>query len=134
VKSKKFHRDGNKPNKAQVLFQVKEKWKKMVDDAIISLTEAMTRNSRMLMHMVALVEILKEKGIITSEDVDQKLKDLQEAREAKAKAELEAERKIIADESLGRTEGGEAKPDDDAENPEGGDVQPEETGDNESSS
>jgi len=110
--------------------------------ALENLTKMTTENCRILGQLVVMFEILKDKGIVTNEEIINKFKDLEakqkaeeERKEAEAKRELDAERQRLADESNGRVQDPkpEAEPNASSSDAEGSTVQPEETGNNENS-
>lgn len=55
-------------------------------------------NSRILGRLVAMYEILKDKGLFTDEDIKNKLKFFEDKKEADAKRQLEEERKRLIQE------------------------------------
>jgi hypothetical protein len=96
--------------------------------AVNKLSKMVIENSRIIGQLVIMFEVLKDKGIITNDEINNKFKQLSEEREAAAKEKLEAERKILADQSLGR----DTEPNKDSENPEGSSIQSKEAGNPES--
>lgn len=89
------------------------------------LAKMVASNCSILGQLVVMFELLKDKGIITNDEIKAKFKELEAKREAEARAKLDEERRSIAHPD---------EPDGDSEDPKGGVVQPEESGSDEGAS
>ena len=107
------HIPRKRPNPAMLerALDQKERGIAHLQGTVMNLSGMVQQNCRMLGQLIGMVEVLKDKGMITNEEINNKLKELDDKRQEQAKEALEAERKIIADKSLGRdTEGGDTAP------------------------
>ena len=106
-------------NPAALEAALSQKNRAMVDamTALDGVMKMVTENCRMIGQLVVMFEVLKDKGIITHAEINSKFQELEakrkaaeEAKEADAKAEWNAERQALADNSNGRNQEGTDSP------------------------
>ena len=117
-------------NPAVLKLSLAEKNKAMdkLFPAVQQLSGMVNNNSNILGQLVVMFEVLKDKKIITNDEIKAKFKQLKEDRE-KADAKKESE----ARDELAKERHRIAHPDEDSENPEGSTVQPKDTESDENS-
>jgi len=122
--SKRYHGQ-KRPNSAQVVLSLTKERNEHFHNAIKDLAKITEDNCRMIGRLIVMFEVLKDKGVITDDEINNKFKELDAQREAAARAALDAEREEIVAAQ-------EAKHDDDSKHLEGSDLQPADAGTDES--
>jgi len=59
------------------------------------LARMVEQNCRIIGQLIGMIEVLKDKGMVTNDEINAKLKELDEKNQKAAKEALEAERKIL---------------------------------------
>ena len=137
-KNPRIPKKGPNPEKLRIALAQKDKATADSTNALGNLANMVGENARILGQLVVMFEVLKEKGLITNDEINDKFRRLQEEqaaikaeeeriakekaaeeekREAKARNELDAERKRLAEEANKKSSG-------DSENPSGSSIQP----------
>ena len=66
-------------------------------ESIGKLAQMVQQNCRIIGQVIGMIEVLKDKGLITNDEINAKLKELDEKNQKAAKEALEAERKILVE-------------------------------------